>query len=121
MNEEGSRFAPGMMGSSVFAGATDRQVFLDIRDASGVSVADGLAAARAAFPSLSQRPLRRPVAAYIETHIEQGPILERDKVTIGVVSGIQGSARFGSTCAARRDMPARCRIAIERTRFSRAS
>jgi N-carbamoyl-L-amino-acid hydrolase len=94
MNEEGSRFAPGMMGSSAFAGAADRQAFLGVRDAGGVSVADGLAAARATFPELPERPLRRPLAAYIEAHIEQGPILEREKVTIGAVSGIQGKRTF---------------------------
>jgi N-carbamoyl-L-amino-acid hydrolase len=94
MNEEGSRFAPGMMGSAAFAGASKTTDFLPIKDAKGVSVADGLAAARAAFPDLPLLPLQRPVAAYVEAHIEQGPILERERRTIGVVTGIQGKRTF---------------------------
>ncbi len=94
MNEEGSRFAPGMMGSSAFAGAAGMDDYLPLRDADGVSVADGLAAVRAAFPELPQRTLGRPVAAYIEAHIEQGPVLEQEGVTIGVVTGIQGKRTF---------------------------
>ena len=94
MNEEGSRFAPGMMGSAAFAGAAAPNDFLQVRDACGISVADGLAAARAAFPELRERELRRPVAAYIEAHIEQGPVLEREGFAVGVVTGIQGKRTF---------------------------
>ena len=94
MNEEGSRFAPGMMGSAAFAGAASPDEFYPVRDAEGVSVAEGLAAARAAFPALPQRPLRRPVHAYLEAHIEQGPLLERAGCTIGIVTGIQGKQTF---------------------------
>jgi N-carbamoyl-L-amino-acid hydrolase len=39
-------------------------------------------------------PLRRPVHAYVEAHIEQGPVLERESRTIGVVTGIQGKRTF---------------------------
>jgi len=66
----------------------------DVRDAAGVSVADGLAATRAAFPDLAQRPLGGAVSAYVETHIEQGPVLEQTGVPIGVVTGIQGKQTF---------------------------
>jgi N-carbamoyl-L-amino-acid hydrolase len=94
MNEEGSRFAPGMMGSAAFTGVTPLEKFLDIRDAAGISVRDGLAALRSAFPELPLLPLRRPVAAYVEAHIEQGPVLEREGYTVGVVTGIQGKRTF---------------------------
>lgn len=94
MNEEGSRFAPGMMGSSAFAGATQAADYLDVRDARGVSVREGLAAARAVFPDLPLRSLGRPVAGYFEAHIEQGPVLEQMERTIGVVTGIQGKQTF---------------------------
>jgi N-carbamoyl-L-amino-acid hydrolase len=94
MNEEGSRFAPGMMGSSVFSGASTLPSILPVKDAQGVSVEQGLAQVRAAFPALPVWPLKRPVHAYIETHIEQGPILERQACTIGVVTGIQGKRTF---------------------------
>ena len=94
MNEEGSRFAPGMMGSEVFAGMRELDDVLAVRDLDGVSVLDALAATRAALPRVLEVPLHRPVAAYIEAHIEQGPVLEREGKTIGVVTGIQGKRTF---------------------------
>ena len=94
MNEEGSRFAPGMMGSEAFAGQRALDEILAVRDLDGVSVAEALAATRAALPRLPELPLRRPVAAYVEAHIEQGPVLEREDRIIGVVSGIQGKRTF---------------------------
>lgn len=94
MNEEGSRFAPGMMGSSVFSGASSLESILSVRDARGISLQEGLAEVRAALPDLPVWPLERPVHAYIEAHIEQGPILERESCTIGVVTGIQGKRTF---------------------------
>jgi N-carbamoyl-L-amino-acid hydrolase len=97
MNEEGSRFVPGMMGSAAFTGAAPLDAFLPVRDAAGVSVREGLAALREAFPDLPSRPLGRPVAAYVEAHIEQGPILEREGYTIGVVTGIQGKRTYQVT------------------------
>ncbi len=97
MNEEGSRFAPGMMGSAAFAGASPLAEMLPIRDAAGASVADALAAMRAAFPDVPELPLGRPVASYVEAHIEQGPILEREGYSVGVVTGIQGKRTFRVT------------------------
>ena len=97
MNEEGSRFVPGMMGSAAFTGAAPLDAFLAVRDAAGVSVRDGLAVLREAFPDVPSRPLGRSVAAYVEAHIEQGPILEREGCTIGIVTGIQGKRTFRVT------------------------
>ena len=97
MNEEGSRFAPGMMGSSAFTGAATPESYFEIRDSAGVSVADGLTQLRAAFPDLERRALRRPYAAYLEAHIEQGPVLEGAGRTIGIVTGIQGKQTFRVT------------------------
>lgn len=94
MNEEGSRFAPGMMGSSVFSGASTLESILSIKDGRGVSVQEGLEEVQAAFPLLPLWPLQRPVHAYVEAHIEQGPILESESYSIGVVSGIQGKRTF---------------------------
>jgi N-carbamoyl-L-amino-acid hydrolase len=94
MNEEGSRFAPGMMGSEAFAGLRDLDEIMAVRDQDGISVADAMAATRAALPELPERPLRRPVAAYVEAHIEQAPVLEREARTIGIVTGIQGKRTF---------------------------
>ena len=94
MNEEGSRFAPGMMGSEAFAGVRSLDSIRAVRDAEGVSVADALDALLAAFPDLRQRPLGFRLAAYVEPHIEQGPVLEAAECVIGVVTGVQGKKTF---------------------------
>ncbi len=86
-NEEGARFAPAMLASAVFVGATPEQEAYAIEDADGVRFGDALDAIgyRGAEP-VGQHPL----SAYIELHIEQGPILEAEACTIGVVTGVQG-------------------------------
>ncbi len=89
-NEEGARFQPTTMGSAVFAGALPLAAALDTLDGRGVSVKAALAEALAAAPVPDRRPFGFPVAAYLEAHIEQGPILEATGMTIGVVTGIQG-------------------------------
>ena len=94
MNEEGSRFAPGMMGSAAFAGAAPLAEMLPIRDAKGASVEQELARMKAAFPAVPERELGRPVAAYVEAHIEQGPVLEKEGFSVGVVTGIQGKRTY---------------------------
>jgi N-carbamoyl-L-amino-acid hydrolase len=94
LNEEGSRFAPGMMGSEAFAKLRDLEVMLDVEDRDGVSVRQVLPGALAATPDAIHRPVGFPVAAFVESHIEQGPELERLEKTIGVVTGIQGVRRI---------------------------
>jgi N-carbamoyl-L-amino-acid hydrolase len=90
-NEEGGRFAPGAMGSAVFAGAIDLESCLERTDAAGIRFADALEATLAASPALPRRPFAFPIAAYLEPHIEQGPQLEASGHQIGVVTGIQGA------------------------------
>jgi len=94
MNEEGSRFQPGLMGSAIFAGRLAVDEVMDIADKDGVTIKKALADTLAATPEIETRATGFPVAAYIETHIEQGPILEAENQTIGVVQGIQGSRWF---------------------------
>ena len=94
MNEEGSRFSPGMMGSEAFSGRRPLDQILAVTDADGARTGDALTALLAADPGVPSRPLGFPVHAFIEAHIEQGPILERAGLPIGVVSGMQGSRRF---------------------------
>lgn len=94
MNEEGSRFAPGMMGSEAFVGARSIAEIRAERDADGISVGEALDRLHAACPDLPRKPLGFPVAAYLELHIEQGPLLESSGHVIGVVSGIQGKKTF---------------------------
>jgi beta-ureidopropionase / N-carbamoyl-L-amino-acid hydrolase len=86
-NEEGSRFAPAMVASGVFAGAFTRDYAWSRTDPAGVRLSDALARIgyRGDTPCAGRRP-----AAYFELHIEQGPILEAARDTIGIVTGIQG-------------------------------
>jgi N-carbamoyl-L-amino-acid hydrolase len=93
-NEEGGRFAPCTMGSAVFTGARRLEDFLDVKDNEGVLLRDALAATLAATPEAGQHEFMTPAAAYVEAHIEQGPRLELEGRTIGVVTGIQGLRWF---------------------------
>jgi len=94
MNEEGSRFAPGMMGSEAFAGVRSLEVIRSARDQAGISVGEEIDRIHAAFPGLERRPLGFKPFAYIEPHIEQDIVLERENKVIGVVTGIQGKKTF---------------------------
>ena len=93
-NEEGGRFQPCTMGSAVYTGARQLIDFLEVRDNDGIALKDALAQTLAATPAADKRELNAPAAAYIEAHIEQGPLLEREGKTIGVVTGIQGLRWF---------------------------
>ena len=94
-NEEGSRFQPGAMGSAVFAGHNDLDEMLEVKDWKGVVLKDALAETLKAAPApmLDGRP-GFPLDGYVEAHIEQGPRLENEQKTIGVVTAIQGSRRY---------------------------
>ncbi len=96
-NEEGSRFAPGMMGSAAFAGARDIAEILACRDADGVTVEQALAETFAALPDLPIGTMGGPVHAYLEPHIEQGVVLEQAGLSLGIVTGLQGKRTFAVT------------------------
>ena len=85
-DEEGSRFGRSLMGSGVWAGVYPEDDTLAVRDNDGVSVGDALdgIGARGPHPAVAF-----PADAYFELHIEQGPILEREGMAIGVVTGGQ--------------------------------
>lgn len=95
MGEEGSRFQPGLMGSLVFTGQFEPEKALAVVDTDGISVGQALKETLDADPDIPRRPTGFSAAAYIETHIEQGPILEAEKKTIGVVTAIQGIRWYG--------------------------
>ncbi|MDD2047758.1 hydantoinase/carbamoylase family amidase [Pseudomonas putida] len=86
-NEEGSRFAPAMMGSGVFCGAHEWATVAATCDKSGVSVAQALDAIGYAG---EHKPGFMQFSAYLELHIEQGPVLEAEHLEIGVVDAVQG-------------------------------
>ncbi|SDR87034.1 M20 family metallo-hydrolase [Agrococcus carbonis] len=88
-NEEGSRFAPSMMGSSVLTGKLALDAALAVTDRAGVTVADAIASG--GMPTGATPP---PVAAYAEIHVEQGRGLERSGTTIGLVDGTWAASKY---------------------------
>jgi allantoate deiminase len=92
-DEEGTRFRTTLAGSRALAGCFDEDL-LNVRDADGTSLRDAMVAfglepgaiGRAAHPSSD-------VLAYVELHIEQGPVLEERGLPVGVVSAISGQSR----------------------------
>ncbi len=86
-NEEGTRFAPAMLASGVFAGVIDRDYAYDRRDAKGLRFGDELE--RIGWKGTEKVGARR-MKAMFELHIEQGPILEAEGRQIGVVTHGQG-------------------------------
>ncbi len=86
-NEEGARFQPDMMGSLVYAGGYDLDSALASNDNQGLSLGSELA--RTGYAG--EMPCGEIVPhAFVELHIEQGPILEQEGITIGVVENLQG-------------------------------
>lgn len=86
-NEEGARFAPDMMGSLVFQGGLSLQEALDTVGIDGSTVRENLE--RIGYAG--SVPCGQPdVHAYMELHIEQGPVLEHESIDIGAVTGVQG-------------------------------
>jgi len=95
-DEEGVRFSSTLLGSRALAGTFDESV-LNVRDADGISMREALrtfgldpdhigAAAR----------IRRELHAYLELHIEQGPVLEQENLPVGVVTAISGATRLAA-------------------------
>ena len=86
-NEEGSRFAPDMLGSLVYVGGLDIETALEIVGIDGVSVGDELE--RIGYNGALPCPGPSP-HAFVELHVEQGPVLEQKGIRIGAVTGVQG-------------------------------
>ena len=86
-NEEGARFQPDMMGSLVHAGGLDPDRALASPDDDGILLGDELA--RIGYAGDMACGAIRP-HAFVELHIEQGPVLEREGITLGAVENLQG-------------------------------
>jgi beta-ureidopropionase / N-carbamoyl-L-amino-acid hydrolase len=86
-DEEGARFSPDMLGSLVFAGGMSVEEAHDIIGIDGATVGDELE--RIGYLGSSPCPATPP-HAFVEVHIEQGPVLDADGVLIGAVTGVQG-------------------------------
>lgn len=92
--EEGVRFRVPLFGSRGVAGTFDPAYF-ELRDGNGVTLADAMRAIGldpAAIGAAARR--RNDVLAYVELHIEQGPVLEAEGLAVGVVTAINGQSRF---------------------------
>ena len=88
-NEEGARFQPDMLGSLVYVGGMAVQDALDVRAADDrARLGDELA--RIGYAGSQPCPVAAAPHACIELHIEQGPVLEEEGITIGAVTGVQG-------------------------------
>ena len=121
-DEEGSRFAPDMLGSLVYVGGLPLEEALDLVAADdGARLGDELE--RIGYAGPVPCPTASAPHAYLELHIEQGPILEAEGTTIGVVEGVQGiswteivivgqSAHAGTTPMRLRHDPVYCAGAI---------
>jgi N-carbamoyl-L-amino-acid hydrolase len=106
-NEEGGRFAPGCMGSMAYAGYRPAHSWDEVTDSEGLTFGAELARQMALEADIPRRGLGvvEGVApfAYLEAHIEQGPLLEARDLDIGVVEGIQGSRWFQVEIAGKSD------------------
>ena len=120
-DEEGARFAPDMLGSLVYVGGMALEEALDVIGVDGARLGDELA--RIGYAGPLPCPTQAAPHAFVELHIEQGPILEDEGVTIGVVESVQGiswteitivgqSAHAGTTPMRLRHDPAYCVGAI---------
>jgi N-carbamoyl-L-amino-acid hydrolase len=115
-NEEGSRFAPAMLASGVFAGVFSPEYAYSRTDRDGKTFGEELQ--RIGYRGEAKAGGRK-LAALFELHIEQGPILEDEDRMIGVVQGVQGMRWYEVTViAARRRIPARRRCGCARTPWS---
>ena len=93
-NEEGSRFVPVMMGSGVFAKAFTLEHAYAATDTEGLTVKGELE--KIGYIG-AQVPGDHAIGSYFETHIEQGPVLEDNDITIGVVTGVLGIKWYDCT------------------------
>ncbi|MDR2076015.1 MAG: Zn-dependent hydrolase [Desulfovibrio sp.] len=92
-NEEGARFPPAMMCSGIVTGKFDKAAMLAVKDKEGVTFAEALE--KSGYLGEAGRRLNpADYAAYLELHIEQGPVLEDAGITIGVVEGVVGMCNY---------------------------
>lgn len=90
-NEEGARFDPAMMCSGILSGMFQKEDMLRIKDTSGITF--GAALESSGYKGSVENRLRE-ATAYLEMHIEQGPVLENASLSIGVVEGVVGMVNY---------------------------
>ena len=92
-NEEGSRFRPAMMSSGVIAGKFDKAIMLAVKDEDGVSFEEALGVS-GYLGDEANRFNAKEYKAFLELHIEQGPVLESEGKDIGIVEGVLGMVNY---------------------------
>lgn len=86
-NEEGARFEPSMMASGVLSGKFDKEAMLKSKDREGVTFGEALEAS--GYQGDESNRIKE-ASAYLELHIEQGPVLEKEGLSIGLVDCVVG-------------------------------
>lgn len=90
-NEEGARFEPSMMASGILAGKFDKNTMMQKKDSDGITFGEALKAI--GYEGNAENRLKE-ATALLEMHIEQGPILEKGALSIGVVECVVGMACY---------------------------
>ena len=93
-NEEGARFDPAMMSSGVIASKFSKEKMLQSTDKNGITFQDALQTS--GYEGEQENRLKE-ARAYIELHIEQGPVLAANEIDIGVVEGVLGMVCYEIT------------------------
>jgi N-carbamoyl-L-amino-acid hydrolase len=94
-DEEGARFGRSLFGSSAFSGSLDPGELEGLRDADDNPIAEVLAANGVELARVGEAAARRErIGAYLELHIEQGPVLESEGLAVAAVSGCAGVERL---------------------------
>lgn len=101
-NEEGARFPPAMMSSGVVTGKFNKEQMLASKDTKGVTFGEALKAS-GYEGDITNRLDAKKYKAFLELHIEQGPVLEAEKKEIGVVEGVVGMVNYSITTRGQSD------------------
>ena len=102
--EESSRFKTATIGSKIISGKLGLQRLHELKDEEGISLFEAMSAAGFKPQNLDEAILKEnSLHAYLELHIEQGPVLERSAISVGVVSGIAAPIRFEITIQGKAD------------------
>ena len=102
--EESSRFKTATIGSKIISGKLSQQRLHELKDEDEISLFEAMSAAGFKPQNLDDAILKEnSLHAYLELHIEQGPVLERSATSVGVVSGIAAPIRFEITIQGKAD------------------
>ena len=102
--EESSRFKTATIGSKIISGKLSEQRLHELKDEDGISLFEAMSSAGFKPQNLDEAILKEnSLHAYLELHIEQGPVLERSAISVGVVSGIAAPIRFEITIQGKAD------------------